>query len=429
MRSKKMILTNFSRATSCTSLCVRPDNEKELIDYIATNQSAMLLARGAGLSYSDSCLYNEGIIIDTSRLNHLIDFDNSAQDGVCQGDVTIKDLFLFHPEFIPQVIPGTVHATIAGGIAHDVHGKNNHHAGSFGHHIQWFDLLLGTKIYRCSKEENKDLFYATIGGLGLTGIIIRIAIRLKKASRFVQVENKQFDSIKSLTETMSTYGLNYDYQVAWIDLLHSTPRALLSLANHCPPFPHKEEQTHKVVKSPFCLIKQWNMKLFNKLYYSSKKQTEKLTLEQFNNPLDKMAHWNRLYGSKGLVQFQAVFDQQHADATLEKLFEIIRNHQAIPTLAVLKLLIRSGDGLLSFCKPGFTIAIDFVNNSNALNAIRSMNQLITELDGRIYLAKDLLLTPEQFRSMYQNHEQFIQILKYYQSPMQSDLAKRLRIKE
>lgn len=429
MRSKKMRLTNFSRATSCTSLCVRPDNEKELIDYINTNQSTKLLARGAGQSYSDCCLYNEGIVIDTSRLNHLIDFDNTAQDGVCQGDVVIKDLFLFHHEFIPQVIPGTVHATIAGGIAHDVHGKNSHHAGSFGHHIQWLDLLLGNKIYHCSKEENRDLFYATIGGLGLTGIILRVAIRLKKASRFVQVENKPFDSMKSLTETMSTYGLNYDYQVAWIDLLHPEPRALLSFANHCPPFPNKEEPIHKVVKVPFGLIKQWNMKLFNKLYYSSKKPTEKLTLEQFNNPLDKMAHWNRLYGPKGLIQFQAVFAQQHADSTLEKLLAIIRSHQATPTLAVLKLLIRSGEGLLSFCKPGFTIAIDFVNNSNAHKAIRSMNQLITELDGRIYLAKDLLLTPEQFRSMYQNHEQFTQILKYYQSPMQSDLAKRLRITE
>lgn len=429
MRTPKMVFTNFSKAKHSEALCLRPDNERDLINHFAINKPASILARGSGLSYSDSNLCNEGLIIDTSRLNHLIEFDPGTAIAVCQGGASIKDLFLFHPEFIPPVIPGTVHATVAGGIAHDVHGKNNHHAGSFGHHVLWFDLLIRDKVYHCSREENKELFLATIGGLGLTGIILRVGLQLKNASRCVQVENKQFDSIKSLTETMSTYGLNYNYQVAWLDLLHQGPRSLLSFANHSASFTYKEEKSHTVSKFPFGLIKQWNMKLFNTFYFNSKKPTEQLPLEQFNNPLDKMQHWNRLYGPKGLIQFQAVFNQEHAHSTIEHLVQIIRSNQATPTLTVLKLFIQPGDGLLSFCRAGFTIAIDFIHNTHAQKAITAMNQFITELNGRIYLAKDLLLTPEQFRNMYPHHEQWSQIIKRYQSPMQSELAKRLRITE
>lgn len=424
-----MTFTNFSKAKYCEAQCLRPDNERELFNYITNTNSASILARGAGLSYSDSSLCNDGSVIDTSRLNHLIEFDPQTALAVCQGGASIKDLFLFHPEFIPPVIPGTVHATVAGGIAHDVHGKNNHLDGSFGHHISWFDLLIHDKIYHCSREENKELFVATLGGLGLTGIIMRVGLKLKNNTRFVHVENKQCDSIKSLTEIMSASGINFDYQVAWIDLLHPEPRALLSLANHCASLKYQEKKTHTVSKVPFGLIKEWNMKLFNKLYFNSTNPSEQLPLEQFNNPLDKIKHWNRLYGPRGLIQFQAVFDQKEAHALIEQLVQIIRSNRATPTLTVLKLFIQSGVGLLSFCRPGFTIAIDFIHNTNAQKAITAMNQLISDVGGRIYLAKDLLLTPEQFYSMYPAHEQWSQIIKHYQSPMQSELSKRLRITE
>lgn len=427
MRVKKITFTNFSHANYSESSCLRPDNERQLLEYLVKNKPSGMLARGSGLSYSDSCLNKNGLIIDMQRFNHLIEFDSTTGIAVCQGGVLINDLFLLHPEFIPAVIPGTVHATVAGGIAHDVHGKNNHHAGSFGHHIVWIDLLVKDKIIRCSRDRQDDLFYATIGGLGLTGIIIKAAIRLKRKSRFVQVENTQFNSIRTLTETMSTHGLNYEYQVAWLDLLHSEPRAILSLASHCSPFPYKKEKIHSVPRFPMRVISSWNMKWFNKLFFNSKKPFEKLILEEFNNPLDKMLHWNRLYGPKGLIQFQAVFKQEHAGEMIEQLISLIRQHQATPTLAVLKLFIQTGEGLLSFCNPGFTIAIDFINNAKAREAVLAMNQFITGNKGRVYLAKDLLLTPEQYQSMYPNYQPFKTLLNQYECSMQSDLSKRLGI--
>ncbi|MCL9684408.1 FAD-binding oxidoreductase [Legionella maioricensis] len=427
MRSKKILLTNFSHALYSESVCLRPDNEKQLAEYVTNNKPVNMLARGAGLSYNDSCLNKDGLIIDTKRFNHLIHFDSNSGIAVCQGGTLFKDLFLLDPDFIPAVIPGTVYATVAGGLAHDVHGKNNPREGSFGHHVEWFELIINDKTIRCSREQHSDLFHATIAGLGLTGIITRVAIRLKKTSRFVQVENTVVDSIKTLTEQMSTNSTIHDYQVAWLDLLSPTPRALLSLANHCPPVPCKERKSHTVPKLPFSLITSWNMKLFNKFFINSKKNQEQQSLEEFNNPLDKISRWNRLYGPKGLIQFQAVFTQDHAIDTLERLIKLIQLHKATPTLAVLKLFSQSGEGLLSFCKPGFTLAIDFIHNAQAKQAITAMNQLITEINGRIYLAKDLLLNPDQYQKMYENNAKFLQILASYHCHMQSDLAKRLGI--
>jgi hypothetical protein len=219
-------------------------------------------------------------------------------------------------------------------------------------------------------------------------------------------------------------GLNSDYQVAWLDLLNPVQQGILSLANHCEPFPYKEKTPYMIPKLPFCLVKSWNMKWFNKWFFQTKKKKERLPLEEFNNPLDKIIHWNRLYGPKGLIQFQAIFDQDQAVSIIERLIVLINLHKATPTLSVLKLFNKSGEGLLSFCKPGFSLAIDFINNEAAKFAISAMNQLISGIGGRIYLAKDLLLTSDQYEHMYQEHRKFSQLIN---NSMSSDLSKRLGI--
>ncbi|EHL31618.1 FAD-binding oxidoreductase [Legionella drancourtii] len=427
MRSKKIIVSNFSRALSSQASCIRPDNEQQLADYMATHQQQSLLIRGSGLSYNDSCFNTNGTLVDSSRFNHLIRFDTETGIVVCQGGAVFNDLFLVHPDFIPPVIPGTLHATVAGGIAHDVHGKNNHRAGSLGHHLIWFDLVIGTKKIRCSREENSVLFHTTIAGLGLTGAITQVALRLQKNTRFVITKNKQFTSINALIDAMSHVGLEHDYQVAWLDLLNNEPRALLSTANHCDAAVRKKSKFHAIPKLPFSLIHSWDMKLFNKFFFNHYKREEKLALQQFNNPLDKLKHWNRLYGPKGLIQFQAVFAQDQAVETLKHLVGLMRLHKATPTLAVLKLFTQSGAGLLSFCKPGFTLAVDFIYNEQAKHAIMAMNQYIADTHGGIYLAKDMLLNAMQYKQVYANHKQFSQILKQYNCNMHSDLANRLGI--
>lgn len=427
MRTKKITLSNFSRSIYSESLCIRPDTEKELLNYLNTHQPTSLLARGTGLSYGDCCLNQQGLVINTDRFNHFIDFDPSSGLAICQAGITFYELLNLHPEFIPPVLPGTLHATVAGGFANDIHGKNNHHEYSFGHHIEWIELFSNNQIIHCSRQENSELFYASIAGLGLTGVIIRLAIKLKKATHFVEVENEPYLKLRPLLERMMQEGIHYDYQVAWLDLLHDKPRGLLSLAKHCPTIPVEKKFIYSIPLITFNLVNKWSMKAFNYYYFHYKKPKERLSLEQFNNPLDKLKHWNRLYGKKGLIQFQAVFPALKAEWMIEQLLKIIKDSKAVPTLTVLKLFTKAGEGLLSFCTPGFTLAIDFSNNKQAQQAIKNMNQFITENQAKVYLAKDVLLTTEQFKQMYKKHEKFAQLLHQAHSPMHSNIAQRLGI--
>jgi decaprenylphospho-beta-D-ribofuranose 2-oxidase len=428
MQRKSKPFSNFSRAVKTTAKSVRPDDEKQLDQIMSAYRGSELLVRGNGLSYSDCCVKNKGTIIETTRLNHLLSFDAATGIAVCQGGVTFADLFLLDAKFIPPVLPGTLHATVAGGLANDVHGKNNHNSGTLGHHIEWIDLQVGEQTLRCSQTEHTALFNATIAGLGLTGVIKRVAIRLRHASRFVAKRTEKFTSFSDLLNYMEDEGLQADYQVAWLDLLNQ-PRALLSLATHVVSN-NKNNQIpkhrHTVPTLPIRFINKTVMKQFNRFYYQQASENEKhLPLWQFNNPLDAINHWNRLYGKQGLVQFQAVFDAEDANTTLEALLAIIRSHQATPTLAVLKYFTKAGPGLLSFAKPGFTLAIDFIQDQQARLAISKMNQLIADAKGRIYLAKDLILNREQFMAMYTKHDEFSDILTAHNSPMSSDLSKRL----
>lgn len=424
MIAKNLTLTNFSRSLSSPALCIRPGNEKELINYL-NNYSGFILAGGSGLNYNDCAFNKENLVVDMRKLNHILDFNIETGIVICQAGTLIKDLFLIHPDFIPPVIPGTVGATVAGCIAHDVHGKNNPKAGSFGHHVLWIDLWVNNNTLHCSPEENSDLFSATLGGLGLTGIILRSALRLTKAHRSVQVIHKKVRSYQQLIADMSSVGIHQDYQVAWLDLLHPKQKCILSQANHNSGPTSKIQTSPSIPKFPVSLISRWGIQLFNNFYFHYKSATETLSLLEFNNPLDTIQHWNRLYGPKGLIQFQALFSQESAVETLEHLVDLIKQYHAFPTLSVLKFFTRPGKGLLSFCQPGFTIAIDFNNNSNSIAAIKAMNQYITMHGGRVYLSKDFLINKEQFKKMYPSNTIFSEKLTKYHCGMHSDLATRI----
>lgn len=432
VNSRKQAISNFSRSKKTSADVFRPDSEEQLVVIAEQNTTQGILARGNGLSYSDCCLNDKKTIIDTTRLNHFIEFDNATGIVICQASVTFADLFLVDKAYVPPVIPGTLYATVAGGIANDVHGKNNPQAGSFGHHVVWLDLQIGSQTYRCSREENASLFAATVAGVGLTGIITRAAIRLRQASRTVSKTTHAFTNIHKLLAHMQNQGLAYDYQAAWLDLLNQ-PHALLTLANHCAQSdPELQSQPLKAQYTlptlPVCLVRPRVMKQFNRWYFQQAKLGEQLLpLWKYNNPLDAIPSWNNLYGPHGLLQFQAVFPAEEALHIIHNLLNLIKKHRAHPLLAVLKYFTQSGLGLLSFTQPGFTLAIDFANNQAASLAIAAMNQLIAKVGGKVYLAKDMLLTREQFISMYPKQEAFTRILSTYPSAMYSDLGKRLGV--
>lgn len=417
--------SNFSRTIQTQSLCFRADNEWQIPEAFNQPMSSNILARGLGLSYSDCCVNDGGLIVDCSRLNHLLSFDELSGLLYCQAGVTFADLFSVHADYIPPVIPGTLQASLAGGVANDVHGKNNHQEGSLGRHIQWLEIQTAKRVIRCSRDRHAELFTATLGGLGLTGIIRRVAIKLRKASRTVEEHSEKHQDLGKLLVAMQDKGTKYDYQVAWLDLLNPFC-AILSQANHCPTIIQAPKRCYPVPALPFSLISAWGMRQFNRYYFNHKNlKTRQLPLSEFNNPLDSIKNWNRLYGKRGFLQFQAVFDAEDATQTITQLTTLINSHGATPTLTVLKYFTQPGSGLLSFVKPGFTIAIDFINNNKAKSAICQMNQLISELGGRVYLAKDLLLTPQQFVKQYPYHDRFKQLLQDYECNMQSNMSRRL----
>ena len=428
MQHKIQSFSNFTRAIHTRSKKMRPSHEGQLQAIATEAHAGGLLARGNGLSYSDCCVLDHGTIIDTSRFNHILSFDPESGIAVCQGSVTFADLFLINTRFIPPVLPGTLYATLAGGLANDIHGKNNHQMGNLGHHIDWVELNVGGQIYRCSRDENNALFTATIAGLGLTGMITRIGIRLRQASRFVRAHTIKFTHTAPLLAHMQHAGIAHDYQVAWLDFLNK-PCGLLSLADHVEHTgPAEIRQTHTIPPLPVRMMSRSLMKPFNRMHsLRANRRPHICPLWTFNNPLDRIKHWNRFYGKKGLVQFQAVFSAVDAEETLHALRSCIQTQHATPTLAVLKYFTQPGMGLLSFTQPGFSLAIDFIHNATARRAIEAMNQYITELGGRVYLAKDLYLHPAQYEHMYPQHAAFRDMIQSVHSPMRSDLGIRLGI--
>lgn len=436
MRKKTCSLSNFSHSITSTSECYRPEKENELKTLVTQleGQDTPFLARGNGLSYNDCCINDGGIIIDSKRLNHLLSFDEKTGILTCQAAATFADLFLVHPDYIPPVIPGTHHATLAGGVANDVHGKNNFQNGTLGRHIVWIDLLQGDKLRRLSREENHDLFQATIGGLGLTGVILRLGIQLSKASRFVSVVTEKYETWETLLQAINEQASQYCYHAAWLDLLNTVPRSVLFWANHSDEDSYlsqvkkpKAPVHFSVPPLPFRLISKWNMACFNRLYFKANQANKSciLPLQYFNNPLDSISHWNRLYGKKGFLQFQGLVKAEIFLEVLDEIILLIKKNQAVPTLAVLKYFNQPGEGLLSFVERGACIAIDFINTPGAMPAILSMNALISRHGGKIYLAKDICLTREQFLQQYPKHRQLAAILERYKPHPQSNLSRRL----
>lgn len=430
MQSSQLNLSNFSRNIQRASSVYRLDDEQSLNQLMADHPTRLWLARGHGLSYSDCCTYHHGFVLDTDRFNHIISFDPTTGIAVCQSAVTFLDLLQIDADFIPPVMPGTLYATLGGGIANDIHGKNNPHYGSFGQHLVWFDLQVGAKTFRCSQTEHPDLFHATIGGLGLTGVIKRLAIRLRRASRLVEAHTQKYSNFSDLFNQMKKQALNHEYQVAWLDLLNR-PRAILTHADHVQQptllrAATTHQQSHSMPRQPVRLIRRWLMKGLNAAYFHSAPQKPRtMPLWQFNNPLDCIHGWNHLYGKSGFLQFQAVLSDTKASPLIAEFQQMIHQHRATPTLAVLKYFTRSGIGLLSFPEPGFTLAVDFINTPQAVNAIYAMNQRVTDAGGKIYLAKDNFLNRMQFTSMYPKSALFSNLRKQYDCPMSSDLAKRL----
>lgn len=442
----KADVTNWNKFPVVNSEVINSNGKTDL--EWAGQHNTSLISRGLGRSYGDSSLYSA--ISDNTFNNHLLQFDD--QNGVleCESGTSFdKILSVFIPKgwFLP-VTPGTKYITMGGGIAADVHGKNHHIEGSIKQFILSFTILCddGT-VYTCSPTENKDLFDATFGGLGLTGIILTAKIQMKPIEssyiKYNYIKARNLEEIFKLFEdnTKATYS------VAWIDCLKQGKnfgRSILMLGEHATKSdltdkyskrilqPHNSQQKLSVpFNFPSFILNPFSVKSFNFLYYNKQFKRIKEGLVHYDPyfyPLDSILDWNKIYGKKGFIQYQFVLPHETSYKGLTEILNQISHYNAGSFLAVLKLFGK-GNPYLSFPHPGYTLALDFPMTKNLFKILSKLDQIVNDHGGRVYLIKDARLSPEMVTSGYPELESFKTIVKKYNPNglFKSNLSERLGI--
>jgi FAD/FMN-containing dehydrogenase len=404
-----------------------------------------LLPFGNGRSYGDSNLNPGGDLIAGRSLDRFIAFDPCTGILSCEGGVLLSDILdLVVPQgwFLP-VTPGTRFVTVGGAIANDVHGKNHHVAGSFCNHVLQFELLRSDGSRRtCSLDERADWFCATVGGMGLTGLITWASLKLRRiASALVHSETIKFNNLDEFFELSADSERDHEYTVAWIDCAFTGPRlgrGLFNRANHaCARMtpsdsleaPHAPSRRRMPLTPPISLVNQWSLKSFNTVYFNKQRtRSVQATVhyEPFFYPLDALLEWNRLYGPKGFYQYQCALPPEHAAQTTATLLQTIAASGMGSFLAVLKQFgdVRS-HGLLSFPTPGTTLALDFPNQGPKLMQLLSaLDRLVLAAGGRLYPAKDGRMDAMMFQSGYPKLSEFT---PFVDPQMQSSFWRRVKL--
>ena len=367
---------------------------------------------GQGRSLGDVCLNRGGALIRTDRMDHLVSFDRQAGVLRCEAGARLGDLLAVTVPagFLLPVLPGTRHTSVGGAIANDVHGKNHHRAGTFGCHVQSMEVLRsnGERV-SCSPTENADLFRATIGGLGLTGLIVTAEIRLSPiAGAEIESEAVRFRSLAEFRELSEASGADSEYVVAWIDCLAGGSRAgrgVLFRGNRAGgpggPYRSQPEYLRIPVDVPGGLMHRPLIRAFNAVYnaaHSRRTGPQRVPLDRFFFPQDVVGGWNRLYGKRGLTEFQFCLPRGEENGIAEILRRVSQRGDASFMAVIKEFGDRPSPGLLSFPRPGITLALDFPFRGEPTRAaIVRLIEEVADRGGRVYPAKDSVLTPALFR--------------------------------
>lgn len=400
-----------------------------------------IIARGFARSYGDVCLNDGGDVVDVTPLTVIRHFDATTGVLRCDAGATYTTLMrhcLPHG-WMPAVCPGTAVVSMGGAIANDVHGKNQHVEGNFGDHLDWFDLLLPDGcVRRVSQESDPDLFAATIGGIGLTGVILGLQMRLLRVpSNAIELTEIRMPNLDTFLERVRASEGEFPYAVGWIDALArggEMGRGILELGRPSPE--GVREPLGVSIRTPFdfpgWVLNRHSMSAFNSVYYHRlprRGRTRAIHLNRFLYPLDAIHDWNRMYGRRGVFQFQCVVPFEDGRHAIIRLMEEISRSRGASFLAVLKSFGAYGRGLLSFPMPGFTLALDFPRRADTRRLIERLQDITLEHGGRVYLAKDACLARDQLEAMYPQLERFESVLRQVDPGrrMQSDMSRRLRL--
>lgn len=381
----------------------------------ALPQAGTMLPYGQGRSYGDVCLNDGGIVVATSNLQRFIHFDDTKGILRAEAGVTLAQILsLIMPRgwFLP-VTPGTKFVSLGGAVANDVHGKNHHRAGSFACHVSAFELLRsdGERLH-CTPTQNSEWFQATVGGLGLTGLITWVELSLKPISGpYIDQRLVRFKNLADFLQLNEAMEQEAEYTVAWIDCLargKQLGRGLYMAGNHAAGevasiTTRDEPSISMPMDAPAFLLNKFTVQAFNAVYYNKpRRAVTQVHYDGFFYPLDKIAHWNRMYGKRGFFQYQCVIPLVQAESALEKTLDTIAQSGQASFLSVLK---KFGDntapGLLSFPRAGITLALDIANRgSKTRQLLRQLDDITMANNGAVYPAKDACMSAAAFAQYF-----------------------------
>ena len=389
---------------------------------------------GLGRSYGDVSLNPGGLVWATKELDKYISFDQSTGLLCCESGVTLQSIQrLFGPQgWSLPVSPGTQMVTVGGAIANDVHGKNHTTQGSFGNHVKEIVLIRTTgEIIECGPTKNSAWFTATVGGLGLTGVILTAKIQLTKfTSTWMDTETLHFNNLEEFFYIHESSKSDWEHTVSWIDPTSTKNRGFFMRGN--PSVDHKPDKNTPDTKSirfspPFSLVNKYSYRPLNIAYYYKQKigpSKKTIHYETFLYPLDNLLNWNKLYGPNGFFQYQCLLPPEYGVDTLKTILNSIRASGVSSFLNVLKVFgPQSSVGMLGFPKPGITIAVDFPNQGKKTNMLfKSLDKIVSESEGRLYAAKDARMPSTLFKSGYPRFDEF---LSYRDPGISSGFSQRI----
>jgi FAD/FMN-containing dehydrogenase len=408
----------------------RPGREQRSEDLEKLTQKAVL-SRGLGRSYGDASLPppSEPVVAGTALADRILAWDPSSGRLRAEAGLTLHEVNrLFWPRgFCAPVAPGTQLITLGGMVAADVHGKNHHRDGSFGAHVQALRLRVADgRVLECSRDRESDLFRATLGGMGLTGHVLEVEFGLlRMPSPWIVAETERIPNLDSFLKALKQAAAGWPFTVGWIDcltrgahlgrgILHRGRWAEASEAPHRPPPPLIRMSLPFVM--PSLVMSRLTVRLFNFLLYRSHVPRVRRRLvhpESFFYPLDRLREWNRLYGPRGFTQYQCVLPASAGPAAIHRFLERLTARGGASFLCVIKDCGGEGEGLLSFPRPGISIALDIPVRNDTQALVDALNEQVLTEGGRIYLAKDSFTRAEHFRAMEPRLAEFERIRRRF----------------
>ena len=418
------LVTSWGRVKrQCTGVA-QPHYLDELPQLLGATASPALLAIGAGRSYGDSGLNDGGRIVDMTTLDHLIAFDRQSGIVRAEAGITLDALLrVIVPAgwYLPTT-PGTRFVTLGGAVANDVHGKNHHSAGTFGSSVLRLGLMRSNNadVLEITPASHPDLFRATVAGLGLTGLIAWVEVKLHRIrSSKLSAETIAFTGYRDFMELSAQSADDWEHTVAWIDCTSGSAgtntRGLFSRANWLPAGPlvaHSEKTLANLpLEAPSNLINPVTLRAFNTLYYAAgrrKSGVQIVDYAPFFYPLDAILNWNRAYGKNGFYQYQCVVPMSTADSAIPEMLRLIARSGDGSCLAVLKTFgDKPSPGMLSFPFEGVTLALDFPNRSERTQGLfANLDDVVSAAQGRLYPAKDGRMPAAMFRAGYPELDSF-----------------------